>query len=52
MRSSAKRIPFEHAMVTNANCSELQHSRAVLGNNNAAPAEYVGQAALVYALRL
>ena len=39
---------FEHRIVAEADCSELQHgfSRAVLETHNAALAEYIGRAAL------
>src|SRR6476620_4448594 len=47
---------FEHAVVTNANRTQLQHfSRARPGNDNAATCRISwppGQAALVYATRL
>jgi len=43
-------LAFEHAIVTNVDCSELEHiPRARPGNDNAARAEYVGRAALIYA---
>jgi hypothetical protein len=42
---------FKNRIVLNADRAELQHilPRACPGNDNAAPAEYVGRAALVYA---
>ena len=42
---------FKNRIVLNADRAELQDiPRACPGNDNAAPAEYVGRAALVYAL--